>query len=314
MIALSDLYDLTQDLLGLGGPGSGNWGHAGRPGKLGGSAPGGGLGKIGASKADSPAQRREKSVATRHGSTTPADTRLTSFSAEFQRMAGEARVTTCQGLNTGVQNSYVVTFDNGDKAIWKPFDPNNGWNHPACAEQEVGGYQISEFFGWDLVPQTEFMSYKGAKGSVQKWIDNATAGIIGDESTNALAIHRTAVLDLMIGNRDRNNGNYIVGPDGRFRAIDQGFGWRDLSKSGVLSDVMYGEESLRALNHSNWAPPSPYKMPPELVRQLKSVKPEDLRAHLLSKKVPDQTATRMANNLRIMQGWNLENLDWKSRD
>ncbi len=45
----------------LGGPGSGNWGHAGRPGKIGGSAPGGGLATIGAGKGSSVDERRSAS-------------------------------------------------------------------------------------------------------------------------------------------------------------------------------------------------------------------------------------------------------------
>ncbi len=47
--------------LPLGGPGSGNWAHAGRPGQRGGSQPGGGLGKIGANRKDSAELRRKLS-------------------------------------------------------------------------------------------------------------------------------------------------------------------------------------------------------------------------------------------------------------
>ena len=48
-----------------GGPGSGNWGHAGRPGKVGGSAPGGGLGTIGARAGSTAEERAELSAKTR---------------------------------------------------------------------------------------------------------------------------------------------------------------------------------------------------------------------------------------------------------
>jgi hypothetical protein len=43
-----------------GSSGSGNWGHAGRPGIRGGSAPGGGLGAIGAGPTSTPGERRKK--------------------------------------------------------------------------------------------------------------------------------------------------------------------------------------------------------------------------------------------------------------
>ncbi len=48
-----------------GGPGSGNWGHAGRPGKRGGSQPGGGLAYIGVDRGSSRADRVRASLTTR---------------------------------------------------------------------------------------------------------------------------------------------------------------------------------------------------------------------------------------------------------
>ena len=48
-----------------GGPGSGNWGHAGRPGVIGGSKPGGGLAAIGLDHGSSRADRVQASLATR---------------------------------------------------------------------------------------------------------------------------------------------------------------------------------------------------------------------------------------------------------
>jgi len=48
-----------------GGPGSGNWGHAGRPGVVGSSRPGGGLAAIGADRGSSRAERVQASLATR---------------------------------------------------------------------------------------------------------------------------------------------------------------------------------------------------------------------------------------------------------
>ena len=51
-----------------GGPGSGNWGHAGRPGLVGGSAAGsGGLSTIGAAAGSSHAERRTASDKYRAG-------------------------------------------------------------------------------------------------------------------------------------------------------------------------------------------------------------------------------------------------------
>lgn len=54
------LLNLTKQILVLrGGPGSGNWGHSGRPGKLGGSGKGGGLSLIGSNREASHKERKQ---------------------------------------------------------------------------------------------------------------------------------------------------------------------------------------------------------------------------------------------------------------
>jgi Phosphatidylinositol 3- and 4-kinase len=126
----------AQDCVQLGGPGSGNWGHAGRPGELGGSAP-----------AEGGAE-----TATGGGSPLATGTPTTA-----KKIGGEH-------INTVL----LIGLNDGSQAVYKP-EAGEAWNlsftnsdinHAidnrdfSLAEREAMAYEVDNLIGTELVPET----------------------------------------------------------------------------------------------------------------------------------------------------------------
>lgn len=174
---------------------SGNYGHAGRPGSVGGSAPGGGhhtaagVVALGRMSPTSPIR-----------STTPL---------------GEDQL--------GQNGAYLIEREDGSRGIFKPTD-EMGCGDP---DAEVLAYELSESLGWDFVPHTAIIEHEGKEGSVQRWVEDsktyAKDGIISQNIIYREAGERMEVFDLLSGNDDRHGGNVIQDKTGNTWAIDNGF-------------------------------------------------------------------------------------------
>lgn len=123
----------------------------------------------------------------------------------------------------GAFESYVVTFEDGTKAILK--------TDKMYAPNEVMAYDISSSIGWDIVPET-VLTKDGS--SMQRWIPNSKRAAdimddnwdVKDPPGTQLDRARMDVLDHIIGNMDRHEGNWIYEDlgDGKAKlwAIDHG--------------------------------------------------------------------------------------------
>ena len=155
---------------------SGNYGHAGRPGSVGGSAPGGG-----------------------HHTTAGA--------SALGRMAPTSPIRTTTPLEAGqkgANGSYLVEREDGSRGIFKPESEMIA----GCPEAEVLAYELSESLGWNFVPHTEIIEHEGERGSVQKWIEDSKTltedGIYRRKHVREAAGERMEVFDLLTGNDDRH--------------------------------------------------------------------------------------------------------------
>jgi len=160
-----------------GGPGSGHHGHAGRPGLVGGSVSG--------------------------------------SKGSFGSAINESIIVSAEKLGKGLSGALVLTFDNGEKAIWKPHHPRR-----SNVEAEVAAPQVGKLFGVN-VPETIEFEYKGQRGSLQKYIKNVTTGAEGASLPTLRQCEQLAVFDMAIGNQDRHNGNWARS-EGKVWAIDHG--------------------------------------------------------------------------------------------
>ncbi len=117
---------------------------------------------------------------------------------------------------------YLIEYENGMKAVFKP--EKYLWSSLG----EIASYNISKWFGMDLVPTTVLREIGGKIGSVQLYIENDymsdEVGWGGRRDIYNNLDHETknllAIFHYFSGNWDRHYENIIVDFEGRVWAID----------------------------------------------------------------------------------------------
>jgi len=143
----------------------------------------------------------------------------------------------------GVFTSFRVTVEGNGDAILKTNVyagySKSGWGDEELmdgfAKREVAAYKVDQTLGLGVVPETIGLEW-GSEGnqtawryqSLQKWVDDATAGFDASgfkpgDLKEPEDIGRILLLDKIIGQRDRHGYNWLVA-DGRIVAIDHGLG------------------------------------------------------------------------------------------
>jgi hypothetical protein len=171
-----------------GSASSGNFDHAGRPGKVGGSAPGKGKAK-------------------------PKPKAATSF--EQQAKSGEYKDK--RMLSQGIQaHTKLIEMDDGTLAVEKVyFDlPGEDYYYKELSLNDAVSYEIAEALGMDNVPDAVLIS---DDTSIQEFIgDSPTlAEFLEDEpgvmdTVNPGELENMLYYDIMIGNSDRHLNNVLV--------------------------------------------------------------------------------------------------------
>ncbi len=95
---------------------------------------------------------------------------------------------------------------------------------------DTAAYELDRILSLDRVPPTAPRSYKGAKGSIQAWLENAmTEGRRRSEGLRPPDIRdwsrqmgEVDVFDALINNHDRNPGNYLIDSEWKVWLIDHG--------------------------------------------------------------------------------------------
>lgn len=130
-------------------------------------------------------------------------------------------------------------------AIYKPrrreTDARSGIPTGTFALCEWLAFQIDRALQLDIVPPTILRDGPEGLGSAQHWesgeptIERETAAPTDQED-----LMRVAALDVLIGNTDRHRKNYLIAPDGKVHAIDNGliFPERADSENGLRSNPL----------------------------------------------------------------------------
>lgn len=136
-------------------------------------------------------------------------------------------------LGGGVNPTYIVTFENGEKGVFKPIKGEMRYykslREPGetLASREVGAYIIDQAMGAGLVPETVMRDIPGlGKGSLQKFKTAKEAHNGGPYDPNKpppYGLDDLIAFDLVIGHVDRHGKNWMIDEDQRVVAIDNGY-------------------------------------------------------------------------------------------
>lgn len=155
----------------------------------------------------------------------------------------KARFSNEEYLGSGINETYLLTGDDGFAVVFKPRDGENqryqipGIEPYTLCFREKAASLVDELLGLGLVPPTEIIEFNSRKGSAQIFKNGfATFGKLSDsgdvdDSVIEKLTHRQRqdwqLLDQVIGNFDRNDENWMLRqqtPDNFDLAlIDNGF-------------------------------------------------------------------------------------------
>lgn len=186
----------------FGGQGSGNIGHAGRPGEVGGSLPKG-----------------------EGGGQSPGTIDISEGVRVRERLSErmvKGEFTVESTMKKGGIELQFGNVEGGGKSLWKP---EKRGQH---VERDAAAYEVDRLIGANVVPPTFVREMNGQKGFIQGFAGSSDLKALGrgGEQRNSVDSDdwkRVAVLDYVIDNRDRHGRNLRVAKVGgryRLRAID----------------------------------------------------------------------------------------------
>lgn len=254
-------------LIREGGAGSGDIGHAGRPGIRGGSA----AGAI-AVKARKPRAPR----AYKMGREDPIEQKL----AKMQIVPGSKHV-----LGGGISQTFTVQLKDGTTAVWKPDSGAGEESH----QKEVGAWEVAQIVGnSDMAAPTVTRTIGRNIGSLQLMEPGTTAYNL-DYDTDKLnhdQIERAAIFDYVIANGDRHDGNWMV--DGNnIHLIDHNLAFA-YGQSSHLVDIAQNYESSHTTVSSFAAMAKPYiDNRDEIMSTLKQVGLDDRRVRQVGERIDE---------------------------
>ncbi len=115
-------------------------------------------------------------------------------------------------------------------------------------QREVAAYRVADDLGMGgLVPETSTRDVGDQYGSVQQYVPHALTGRelppeqrYGKDGDS----ERLAVLDFLIGNTDRHEGNWLVSADGKLTGIDHGMSFPEDNVDFQLAHGYVGRELI----------------------------------------------------------------------
>lgn len=155
----------------------------------------------------------------------------------------------------------------GERPLWD-------FPHGTLALREVAAFELSEAFGWDIVPRTWIRDGPFGEGMVQLWCDpdpeqDAVRLVSADDAPTAewhhvldgvdaqdrpvslihedsAALRRMALFDVVANNADRKGGHVLEMPGGHRHGVDHGLTFHAEYKLRTVLWGWVGEELTAA--------------------------------------------------------------------
>jgi hypothetical protein len=182
-----EIAKIVNNKVEKGGPGSGHWGHAGRPGEVGGSLPKGSA--------------------------------LAYINFEHRAILGLYEDKGLLGEQGYQGQTYLIELEGGTPAILKRYPL---YEYPGMALNDEAAYKISQVLGMDNVPMTVSID---KQNSVQRFVSDSVTWMdyFGSDPDPDKFVE-PMLFDVLIGNADRHGHNWMVNETtGKITLIDNGF-------------------------------------------------------------------------------------------
>lgn len=208
------------------------------------------------------------------------------------------KITGIKALGGGVSGSFLVTLQDGSKAVWKPEKGESNlafqnYQHGFQTEREVTAWEVAKALGYEDLgsPCVEHNSEIGledrGKGKFAERDPNGHGPDATGEGRGALMAmqpgaaaanspapydgrrdrYRMALYDTVIGNTDRHQGNWMVTPDGKLRAIDHGYSFPDKEPEAKIREGDFGRILMGDLAKMEKGVANPFNFK-ELLREI----------------------------------------------
>ncbi len=142
----------------------------------------------------------------------------------------------------GDNSVYLVTLQDGTRAVFKPEKQDRNTEYLA----EIAAYEISDTFGFDLVPPTVERNVFGEVGSLQLFIERAKDGYLAELTISDEDYHKNIVFDYLLAEYDRHPGNILIDPELNLFLIDHGFSF--ISRLAEEDDLRIPNYVIESLN------------------------------------------------------------------
>jgi hypothetical protein len=209
------------------------------------------------------------------------------YRSELENRLRSADVISEKSVGRGLSEPTLISFDDGTKAVWKPFESHLGNNPEAFrtsnGASELAAYKVDRQLKLDEVPLTVSREHKGVSGTAQLFVETTAADIKPTELRPA----HFATFDYLIDEPDRSSVNYLRTGD-RWVAIDHGGAFN----GGGLNDFPSKAKALLASEDSASRETLRQMFPPrEAIRNLRDTPPREWKKILSPELNSDQIAS-----------------------
>lgn len=128
----------------------------------------------------------------------------------------------------GKTGALYVKTEAGLEGVWKAYEGHKRTDGNA----EIAAYKTDKHLGWNNVPITAAHTHNGIPGTIQLRVKD-----LDPTAKFRLNSPRFAIFDYLIGNWDRNPGNYLRTNSGRTVAIDHGVAFDYDSKQVYVTNA-----------------------------------------------------------------------------
>jgi hypothetical protein len=172
---------------------------------------------------------------------------------EFETALRDGKIAKMETVPIGVTKPQRAYLDGGPIArfAWKPLPPGYKSGFMESYKAEIAAYKLDRMLELHMVPPIVERKVDGKLGAAVYWIENtkgwdAKSPPRGPEPGWSHQIVRMKMLDLLIGNIDRNQGNLLYDNDWHLLLIDH-------SRAFINKKDLKGMAELGSVDKALWA-------------------------------------------------------------